>query len=180
MNVEAEILQLLATYGPFAGQAAAQSLGTSAISGIKLLLQKITQKFHQKGEVAESAIKDFETTPNDTDTQALVLQLLRKFSREDPTFSQEITDLLQEVKNDPAAAQFTLLISGNANVGMAGQNYGQVTINQTTYQQAQRRVLSPVPLHIQLQALDQILGMFESRGFITQEELADYLATPCF
>src|SRR2546430_6061332 len=100
-NVEAEIVQLLATYGAVAGTAAAQSLGSAAIKGIGSLWEKIRQKFKKQGGVAEATLQAFEEAPDDQAHQKILLTLLEKYSQEDPTFAQEISQLLSEVKQDP-------------------------------------------------------------------------------
>src|SRR5713101_1911011 len=108
-NVQ-QIVQLLATYGTPAGIAAAQAVGTGAVQAlgsgatkaIKSLWGKIRHKSKQEGGIAQDAV-----------------------------FALEIAQLFDVVQRDPLAKQFIQHISGNAQVGIAGVNYGPVNIHQT-------------------------------------------------
>ncbi len=137
-----QIVQFLATYGTPAGIAAAQTIGTSAAQAlgsgttkaIKSLWDKIRHKSEQEGRIAEKAVTAFEAAPHDTEHQQALLSIIKLLCSDDPAFADEISQLFNEVQHDPVASQFIQHISGHAQVGMAGVNYGHVTIQQTSHQ----------------------------------------------
>ena len=140
-NVQ-QIVQLLATYGTPAGIAAAQTVGAGAVQAlgsgttkaIKSLWGKIRHKSKQEGGMAEIAITEFETAPNDIEHQHTLAFIIKQLCKADTTLAQEIMELFNEVKEDPKAEQFIQHISGNAQVGIAGINNAPITIHQTTHQ----------------------------------------------
>ncbi len=137
-----QIVQFLVTYGTPAGIAAAQTIGTStaqalgsgATKAIQSLWGKIRHKSEQEGRLAEKAVTAFEAAPHDTEHQQTLLSIIKLLCSDDPAFANEISQLFNEVQHDPVAVQFIQHITGNAQVGMAGVNYGPVTIHQTTHQ----------------------------------------------
>lgn len=137
-----QIIQLLATYGPPAGIAAAQAaasgavqaLGGGAAKAVKSLWEKIHHKSGQVGGMAEVAVTSFAATPNDPETQQVLSIILGQLCQRDPAFEHEITQLFNEVQRDRVAGQFIQHISRSAQVGVAGVNYGQVNFHQTIHQ----------------------------------------------
>jgi hypothetical protein len=136
-----QIVQFLSTYGNDAGIAAAgaigagtvQILGSGAKRAIKSLWDLIRHKSKQEGGIAEEIVNEFEADPHEQELQQTFSYILRTLSDKDSAFANELTQLFNEVQRDSGAAQFMQHISGNAQVGMAGVNYGHVTINQTTH-----------------------------------------------
>jgi hypothetical protein len=173
-GVETEAITLLAAYLPYAGQAAAQTLGANAMQN---LWDKIRQIFKRKGEIAESAIQDFESQPSEEEYQTLVISLLKKFSREDSGLKQELTKLVEHVKQDPIINQPSMQVFGNVRAAIQNTGPGSVIIDQRTYQAQQRRGRTQPPLSVQLDALNQILDRFEKERtrVITEQQLADYI-----
>jgi|GEM_PF-4991591 len=137
-----QIIQFLATYGTPAGIAAAQTIGTTAAQAlgsgttkaIKSLWGKIRHKSKQEGGMAEKAVSAFEAAPHGTEHQQTLSFVLKQLCSEDSAFANEITQLFNEIQRDPVAGQFIQHISDNAQVGMAGVNYGHVNVHQTTHQ----------------------------------------------
>ncbi len=137
-----QIVQFLATYGTPAGIAAAQAVGTGAVQAlgsgatkaIKSLWGKIRHKSEQEGGIASKAVTAFEAAPNDTEHQQALSFVLKQLCSADFAFAIEITQLFNEVQRDPVVGQFIQLISGDSQVGVAGVNYGHVTIQQTPHQ----------------------------------------------
>ncbi len=133
-----QIVQLLATYGAPAGIAAAQAAGTNlgngATQAVKSLWGKLRNRSKQEGGMAQKAIMEFETTPNEVEHQHTLAFIIKQLCKEDVTLTQEILKLFEEIQRDPIASQYILHISGSSQVGMIGPNYGTQHINQT-YQQ---------------------------------------------
>ncbi len=140
-----QIVQFLTTYGTDAGIAAAgaigagtvQVLGSGAKKAIKSLWGKIRQKSKQEGGIAQEAVTAFEAAPNEPEHQQTLSFVLKQLCNKDAAFALEIAQLFNEVQRDPVAEQFIQHISGNAQVGIAGVNYGPVNIHQTAYQRNQ-------------------------------------------
>lgn len=136
-----QIVQFLTTYGKDAGIAAAgavgtgtvQALGSGAKKAIKSLWGKIRHKSKQEGGITEEAITAFETAPNEPEHQQTLSFVLKQLCNKDAAFALEIAQLFDEVQRDPVAQHIIQNISGNAQVGIAGANYGPVTIHQTAY-----------------------------------------------
>lgn len=141
-QISQQIVQLLSTYGTPAGIAAAQAVGTGAVQAlgsgaakaVKSLWGKIRHKSEQEGGIVEVAVTAFEAAPQDTEHQQALSFVLKQLCSADSAFAHEITQLFKEAQRDPVAEQFIQNISGNAQVGIAGANYGSVTIHQTTHQ----------------------------------------------
>ena len=137
-----QVVQFLATYGTPAGIAAAQAVGAGTVQAlgsgttkaIKSLWGKIRQKSKQEGGITEEAVTAFETAPQYTEHQQTLSFVLKQLCSKDTAFAKEIIQLFNEVQHDPVAGQFIQNISGNAQVGVAGDNYGNVTIQQTSHQ----------------------------------------------
>jgi hypothetical protein len=135
-----QIVQFLTTYGTDAGIAAAgvvgtgtvQALGSGAKKAIKSLWGKILHKSKQEGGIAQEAITAFEAAPNEPEHQQTLSFVLKQLCSKDAVFANEMIQLFNEVQRDPVAAKFIQHISGNAQVGIAGHNYGSVTIQQGT------------------------------------------------
>jgi hypothetical protein len=138
-GIENDIVQALVTYGPAAGKAAAPYVGTVAGRALQTLWDKIQEKFKSKGEAAESTINDLAAEPTNQDHQEDTARLLRRFLQGDPQFADEISQVWNEAKKDLTITQTTNNISGNSQVGIAGPNYGTVTIHQP------RQETSPSP-----------------------------------
>lgn len=136
-----QIVQFLATYGTPAGIAAAQAVGTGAVqavgsgatNAIKGLWGKIRHKSEQEGGIVEVAVTAFEDAPNEPEHQQTLSFVLKQLCSKDAAFAYEIRQLFNDVQRDPVAGQFIQHISGNAQVGVAGVNYGHVNIHQTTH-----------------------------------------------
>ncbi len=139
-----QIVQFLTTYGPDAGAAAAgavgagtvQVLGSGTKTAIKSIWAKVRHKSQQEGGIAEEAIIAFESAPSEPEYQQTLSFVLKQLFSKDSAFASEITGLFKEVQRDPVAGQFIQHISGNAQVGIAGVNYGHVNIHQTPHQGA--------------------------------------------
>ena len=137
-----QIVQFLATYGTPAGIAAAQAVGTNAVQAlgsgatkaIKSLWGRIRHKSKQEGGIAEEAVTAFEANPHDTEHQQTLSFALKQLCSKDSAFAHEIAQLFNDVQRDPVAGQFIQHISGHAQVGIARDNYGSVTIHQTAHQ----------------------------------------------
>jgi len=137
-----QIVQFLTTYGTDAGIAAAGAIGTGTVQvlgsgakkAIKSLWGKIRHKSKQEGGLVEEAVTAFEAAPHELEHQQTLSFILRQLCDKDSAFANEITQLFNEVQRDPVAEQFIQHISGNAQVGMAGVNYGHVTIQQASHQ----------------------------------------------
>ncbi len=95
---------------------------------------KIRHKSEQEGGIASKAVTAFEAAPNDTEHQQALSFVLKQLCSADFAFAIEITQLFNEVQRDPVVGQFIQLISGDSQVGVAGVNYGHVTIQQTPHQ----------------------------------------------
>ncbi len=140
-----QIVQFLTTYGTDAGIAAAgavgagtvQVLGSGAKKAIKSLWGKIRHKSKQEGGLVEEAVTAFEAAPHESEHQQTLSFVLKQLCNKDAAFALEIAQLFNEVQRDPVAEQFIQNISGNAQVGIAGVNYGPVNIHQTAYQRNQ-------------------------------------------
>ncbi len=139
-----QIVQFLTTYSTDAGIAAAGAVGTGAVqaigsgatTAIKSIWARVRHKSQQEGGIAEEAIIAFEATPNEPEHQQTLSFVLKQLFSKDSAFASEITGLFKEVQRDPVAGQFIQHISGNAQVGIAGVNYGPVNIHQTPHQGA--------------------------------------------
>ena len=135
-----QIVQFLARYGTPAGIAAAQTVGTTAAQAltsgttkaIKSLWDKIRHRSKQEGSIAEEAVTAFEIAPHEQEYQQALSFVLKQLCGKDAAFANEITEAFNEIQRDPIANQFIQNISGHAQVGIAGVNYGPVTIHQTT------------------------------------------------
>jgi len=140
-----QIVQFLATYGGYAGTAAAgavgsgavQALGSGATKAVKSLWEKIRHKSNQEGSIVQDAVTAFEADPHEPEHQQTLSFVLKQLCNKDAVFALEIAQLFNEVQRDPVAQHFIQHISGNAQVGIAGANYAPVTIHQTTYQRNQ-------------------------------------------
>jgi len=140
-----QIVQFLATYGTPAGIAAAgavgtgvvQALGNGATKAVQSLWGKIRHRSKQEGGIAEEAVTSFESAPNEPEHQQILVFVLKQLCTKDVAFAREITQLFNDVQRDPIAEQFILHISDNAQVGVAGVNYGPVNMHQTVYQRNQ-------------------------------------------
>lgn len=136
-----QIVQFLATYGTPAGIAAAQAVGTGvaqalgsgASKTVKRLWVRICHKSMQEGSIAQDAVTAFEADPDEQEHQQTLTFVLKQLCKNDPAFADEVAQLFDEIKRNLVAEHFIQYVSGNSQVGIAGANYGNVTINQTVY-----------------------------------------------
>jgi TIR domain len=92
----------------------------------------ISASWHNIDEALLDVAEGIRKVVEEVTTKPSISPPIKEFESETEHASQIV-----QLQRDPVASQFIQHISGNAQVGIAGVNYGQVTIHQTAYQRNQ-------------------------------------------
>ncbi len=98
-----------------AAEAFGGEAGRGAWSGLRRLGDLVRNKLGGNPEV-EEVLNDSQDQSVETKTEIIATAIERQVQFE-PSFRQELSDILRQAEEDPAIAQFVTKISDNASVG---------------------------------------------------------------
>ncbi|MEO8428142.1 MAG: hypothetical protein ABI651_13610 [Verrucomicrobiota bacterium] len=123
-TLAASAVSVLAPYLVQVGATAVEDLAKGTGNKILALYQALKHRF-QGNTIAAEALTDLEKAPSDEDAQAALRQQLKKQMEADPSFLDELKQLMEDVKQDNQSISFLTNVYGGKvekiiNVGTVG------------------------------------------------------------
>lgn len=103
MTLAGTITALLAPYIKEAGKIALDKIPEKLPGAISKIWQGILDRNKEKpSEISTPAIQSFAENPEDPNNEIFLKMSLKTALEQDPTFADQLTDLIKQAKNDPS------------------------------------------------------------------------------